>query len=157
MSAWKLRRWLTVSAHWIVRKLSLPTLLFSLLPPPLCLPLLPIFDQTLALYLEQRIAQLLYFMAPFQIQRQYSDVDDNSEKDLGSDDESDFKIKSDVSNTELQELRQELKKLESKKVQRELADATLALQKMYMEKWERYDSILLWISLLKSLMVKSWL
>ena len=70
-------------------------------------------------------------------------MDDNSEKDLGSDDESDFKIKSDVSNTELQELRQELKKLESKKVQRELADATLALQKMYMEKWERYDSILL--------------
>ena len=84
-------------------------------------------------------------MAPFKIQCQYPDVDNNSESDLRSDDESDFDIDSDVSDTELQELRQELKKLEPRKVQRELADATLALQKMNMERWERCDSILLCI------------
>ena len=82
-------------------------------------------------------------MAPFQIQCQYPDVDKNSENELGSGDEFDFEIDSDVSDIELQELRQELKKLEPRKVQRELADATLALQKLNMERWERYGSILL--------------
>lgn len=43
-------------------------------------------------------------------------MDKNLENELGSGDEFDFEIDSDISDIELQELRQELKKLESRKV-----------------------------------------
>jgi len=72
-------------------------------------------------------------MGPFKIQNAYPGQADGT-----SDDGSEFEIDSDVSDTDLLELQRELKKLDPKKMQRDLADATIALQASVMRRWERY-------------------
>ena len=62
-------------------------------------------------------------MGPFRIQNVYLKKADDA-----SDTESEFKISSDVSDTELLKLQQNLKKLNSKKMQRNLTDAMIMLQ-----------------------------
>ena len=51
--------------------------------------------------------------------------------------QSDFEIDSDVSDEEAQELLKELKTLEPSTVQRDLADATLYLQRIAWERWSK--------------------
>jgi hypothetical protein len=72
-------------------------------------------------------------MGPFRIQNVYS-----GEADDASDSGSEFGIDSDVSDAELLELQRDLKKLDPKKMQRNLADATIACQASTMKRWERY-------------------
>lgn len=72
-------------------------------------------------------------MAPFKIQNAYP-----GQADDASDDGSDFEIDSNVSDADLLELQQELKRLDPKRMQRDLADATIALQAAAMKRWERY-------------------
>lgn len=72
-------------------------------------------------------------MGPFRIQNAYpEEVNDDS------DSESELEIDLDVSDTELLELQQNLKKLDSKKMQCDLADATIALQASIMKQWKQY-------------------
>ncbi len=75
-------------------------------------------------------------MGPFRIQNAYP-----GEADGDSDSGSEFGIDSDVSDAELLELQRSLKKLDPKKMQRDLADATIALQAAAMKRWERYCSL----------------
>jgi len=49
-----------------------------------------------------------------------------------------FEIDSDVSDADLLELKQELNKLGSEKAQRDLADATVAVQETTLQRWKRY-------------------
>lgn len=51
-----------------------------------------------------------------------------------------FDIDSDASDADLLELKQELNRLGSEKAQRDLADATLAIQEMTLQRWKRYAS-----------------
>ncbi|MCJ1417087.1 hypothetical protein MMC32_003426 [Xylographa parallela] len=74
-------------------------------------------------------------MAPFQMKSLYTNLDNDSVDNFEA--ESDFEIDSDISDADLQELRRELRQLEPEKVQRELADANLALQKANMATWIR--------------------
>ncbi len=79
----------------------------------------------------------------------------SGEADDASDSGSEFGIDSDVSDAELLELQRDLKKLDPKKMQRNLADATIACQASTMKRWERYClpplSLSLSLSLLLSL------
>lgn len=60
-------------------------------------------------------------------------------------DEINFEIDSNVSDADLLELRAELKKLQPEKIQRDLADATRALQEMALRRWIQYGHLLvLW-------------
>jgi hypothetical protein len=72
-------------------------------------------------------------MGPFRIQNAYP-----GEADDDSDSGSEFGINSNVSDAELLELQQDLKKLDPRKMQRDLADAMIALQASTMKQWERY-------------------
>ncbi len=75
-------------------------------------------------------------MGAFRIQNAYP-----GEADDDSDSGSEFEIDSDVSDAELLELQQDLKKLDSKKMQRDLADAMIVLQATIMKQWEQYHSL----------------
>lgn len=66
-------------------------------------------------------------MGPFRIQNAYP----------GQADGSDFEIDSDVSDFDLLELQRELKRLDPKKMQRDLADATIASQASTKQRWKR--------------------
>lgn len=75
-------------------------------------------------------------MGPFRIQNAYP-----GEADDASDTGSELEIGSNVSDAELLELQQDLKKLDPKKMQRDLADATIAWHASAMKRWERYCSL----------------
>ena len=51
----------------------------------------------------------------------------------------DFEIDPDLSDEDAQELLQEFKNLDPQAVSRELADATLDLQRAHWDKWSRYE------------------
>jgi len=64
-----------------------------------------------------------------------------------SDDEISFDIDSNVSDADLLKLRAELKKLQPEKIQRDLADATRALQELALQRWTQYGYLLVpWTS-----------
>ena len=70
-------------------------------------------------------------MGPFRIQNAYP-----GQVDGVLDDGSDFEIDSDVSDLDLLELQRELKRLDPKKMQRDLAAATVASEASTMQLWK---------------------
>ncbi len=70
-------------------------------------------------------------MSPFRIQNVYL-----READDASDTESEFEISSDMSDTKLLKLQQNLKKLNSKKMQHNLTDTMIVLQISVMKWWK---------------------
>ncbi len=75
-------------------------------------------------------------MGTFAFQDAYPEAGDFSE-DENDGEEADFDIDSDASDADLLELKQELNKLGPEKAQRDLADATIAAQKMTLQRWKR--------------------
>ena len=76
-------------------------------------------------------------MGVFAFENAYPTPDRLTEND---DEEEEFDIDSNVSDAELLELKQELKNLGPEKAQRDLADATIAVQEMTLQRWKKYVS-----------------
>lgn len=57
---------------------------------------------------------------------------------IENNEEEEFDIDSNVSDADLLELKQELGKLRSEQAQRDLADATIAIQQMTLQRWKVY-------------------
>ena len=77
-------------------------------------------------------------MGSYAIQNAYPEADNSLPGDGGEDDNSDFDIDSDTSNEELLELKRDLQNLGPEKAQRDLADATKAIQEKTLRMWKRY-------------------
>ena len=74
-------------------------------------------------------------MGVFTFENAYTTPDPLIEND---DQEEEFDIDSNVSDADLLELKQELGKLGSTKAQRDLADATIAIQETTLQRWKAY-------------------
>ena len=76
-------------------------------------------------------------MGPFAIHDPYPrGVDRPAE---GQGESEDFEIDSDVSDTDLLDLKRELNQLGTERAQRDLADATMAYQEMNLDRWKKYS------------------
>lgn len=85
-------------------------------------------------------------MGVFAFHDAYPETADVSE-DESDGEQADFDIDSDASDADLLELKQELNELGPERAQRDLADATVAAQKVTLQRWKRYA----WTSVLSQL------
>lgn len=76
-------------------------------------------------------------MGVFAFHDAYPETADVSE-DESDGEQADFDIDSDASDADLLELKQELNELGPERAQRDLADATVAAQKVTLQRWKRY-------------------
>ena len=70
------------------------------------------------------------------MQNTYCEADNHTVIDSDNEQE-DFNIELDVSDADLLVLKQELNRVRSETIQRELADATVALQEKALKRWKR--------------------